>query len=158
MPSKLLAKEAFPSTTNVVEPDVCKKVSGKMGNPTVWGYFLLDGNGWIFRDGTTSIRWNILGETTFDFRNSRTRCVIFYETEGVQLKEAKTMRELFEAIFHAMLGAYHNLLHVSILLRLPCPPFQGHYVQWEEGYVHRDVSDNNIMLLRVPEERPPIQR
>ncbi|KAF8577962.1 hypothetical protein K439DRAFT_1263193, partial [Ramaria rubella] len=60
---------------------------------------------------------------------------ILLETEGTSLLDAPNPRCLVEGIVHAMLG---------------------HYVMFKEGWLHRDVSVGNIMLMHA-ENRNPVK-
>ncbi|KAF8585261.1 hypothetical protein K439DRAFT_1343972, partial [Ramaria rubella] len=58
---------------------------------------------------------------------------ILLETEGTSLLDAPNPRCLVEGIVHAMLG---------------------HYVMFKEGWLHRDVSVGNIMLMHAENRKP----
>ncbi|KAJ8455788.1 hypothetical protein ONZ45_g18865 [Pleurotus djamor] len=84
-----------------------------------------------------ALPWNVLDSGTGQQPEVRLHRHIFFKTHGRPLRGARGPRELGIAILHAMIGHYA--------------------VFTQRGYVHRDVSNGNILLLSSPEDRdiPP---
>jgi hypothetical protein len=75
----------------------------------------------------------------------RVRTRHLFRTIGRDLLDASSPHELLEGVLHAMIGLY------------PCPAIvrsyrshddQGYLNYFEQGYMHRDVSVGNVMLLQ----------
>ncbi|PFH45693.1 hypothetical protein AMATHDRAFT_51522 [Amanita thiersii Skay4041] len=67
-------------------------------------------------------------------------------TEGLRLTDVRTTWELFESIGHAMLGNLNEKRNNKGALA-------GWLTLYQEGYLHRGVSIDNILRLKTSEQR-----
>ncbi|GJJ07763.1 hypothetical protein Clacol_001968 [Clathrus columnatus] len=61
---------------------------------------------------------------------------LLISTEGGPLKDARNPKELLQAVMHAMIG---------------------YWVLFKDGWLHRDVSIGNVLLMKTPEKRDEIE-
>jgi hypothetical protein len=62
--------------------------------------------------------------------------------KGVRLVEAKSPRILLTAVLHAIIG----MAQICSVTHLLIPP-QGHWNLFRKGWLHRDVSIGNVLML-----------
>jgi hypothetical protein len=186
LPSTIIAKVAHPSWMHLDEADVFRDMGKEMGLPVLLEAFHLDDNAFLYggvnweahkqqeqnhvpaedgeavkEDGVVDednkdIHWPIFNSEWSPFPEKRVRCVMMFAKEGIPLENATSVRHLFVGIVHGMLGLSVD----EFILTSPAHPIiTGHCNIWEQkGMLHRDVSDNNIMLLRAVEYRKPVQK
>jgi hypothetical protein len=109
LPSTFITKVAWPSRLNFIEAAVFAGLGKEMGVPILIAHQQLDDTKFLFGDGVEQDEgdeiWNVFGSAHPPFIEIRVRCVMYYATEGTRLDQAETLGQVFEGVFHAMLGS-----------------------------------------------------
>jgi hypothetical protein len=138
---------------------VFENVRGQFGVPNILcSYIVADGQGLV--EASSRIvpddakYWPVFN-TTADhpapeqWRHTRT----LYLTRGKPLVAAEGPQQLLAGILHAMLGDIPSALQS---FNKYLNTHSGHWNLFKAGWLHRDVSNGNVMLLTEAEERSPV--
>lgn len=138
-PSHLILKDSWPLTSRATEGEMFMSVKGRFGVPDVLDSNKVMGGDERNEDNTTSLLpddfeacniWPKISSSSEVEHRIHMRIII--KTHGRPLTDAKGPRELVLGVLHAMLG---------------------HWVLFTAGWLHRDASIGNVMLMLQPEVR-----
>jgi Fungal protein kinase len=151
----LILKDSWPLVDRATEGDMFRRLAGHFGLPNVVHTYTVshlheeDRTDSLFpSDATPSSLW---GGTVSVVPESRIHKRIIIATHGRPLNHAAGPRQMTLGVLHAMLGKRHLLRSIS---SIHC--CQGHWILLMEGWLHRDVSIGNVLLLLQPEPRGPV--
>jgi len=145
-PDEIILKLSWPLEGRCTEGDMFRPLRGEFGIPYVLDAFAVadtQGRPFETRDFCSDKRefWDVLVSheekkalaqaPNVVFAN-RKLYAVFMKTAGQPLKCVSTVGDMLRAVLHAMLG---------------------HYVLYISGWLHRDVSTGNVVLLKTPESR-----
>ncbi|KAG8988090.1 hypothetical protein FRB94_001108 [Tulasnella sp. JGI-2019a] len=125
IPKHLVVKGGWPKKDKMVEKNMFLQVSGRFGLPKLWGIREICDNGALLQ--------NITEHNTSkqpDGSELRQHVQLYFETIGTPFFDIPTTKAAHLALIHGMIG---------------------HYILLKSGYLHRDISDNNV--LGVSEKR-----
>jgi hypothetical protein len=149
----LILKDSWPLSDRATEGDVFKPLANRFGLPTVVDSYPVtspeqeaDSTASLLPSNTSpSPLW---GGNVNKVPESRIHTRILIATQGRPLGYAAGPKEMTLAVLHSMLGK--SLLpspsRYSTHLR------QGHWILFMNGWLHRDVSIGNVLLM-FPEKR-----
>ncbi|KAF8305176.1 hypothetical protein DL93DRAFT_2089750 [Clavulina sp. PMI_390] len=120
------------------EAEIHHKMTGEFGAGELWAHQELDSNEFFYKNGHLR-DWHIFihddEEPSPFFHAILVHLVMYFKTVGTPLRYATTPYELLTAVLHAMLA------HRTMLKKY--------------GYLHRDISVNNIMMTSPRRDLDP---
>jgi hypothetical protein len=149
LPSNLAVKDSWPLVDRNNEKAMYAAAQGLFGVPVVLASYEVRGPNktpntterFLPSDSTPLIVWQSQPAVPKPEKRVQTRHL--YKSIGRDLLSASSPRELLEGILHAMIGVLPHSTHVGHIN----DDRQGYLNYYEKGYMHRDISIGNVMLM-----------
>ncbi|KAG9025465.1 hypothetical protein FRB95_010123 [Tulasnella sp. JGI-2019a] len=119
IPKHLVVKGGWPRKDKMVEKDMFLRVSGRFGLPKLWGVQETCDNGALLKNVTKHGTSKPASDCEL-----RQHVQLYFGTIGTPFFDIPKTKGAHLALIHAMIG---------------------HYILPKSGYLHRDISDSNIL-------------
>ena len=159
-PVRLIMKDSWPLASRADnEGEMFLAVNGQFGVPEIIASYAVTAQHSNDPDDTSKLLppksevWDVWSLGVANAVEDRRHMRIIIKTHGRPLTDAKGPKELVTGVLHAMLGMFRhkpsiiNIDHSSI----------GHWALFDAGWLHRDISIGNVMLMQPPEPRPAVR-